>query len=542
MDILHRNLAALRKRSPDLAQRLCLPVASDHVRLPAPGQDQPPAYRHHRSWLPLQLGTAAVQELLGERPDGALLLLGLGLGELLHAALDDPRFTTVLAWDRDPWLLRLCLAQRDLSQAIATGRLQLALSSDLLELLPWESGLLPHPLCERIYPWELHLMEGTPGPRRALLATGELFVDDLAEALRGRGYTVLPLELTRHAREELLWTARASGAELVVSINYTHGLAELCTELGLPLLCWEIDPSTDQAQVQGPVETAHIFSYRQACVEEYRQAGFPSVRYLPLATNPARRFPPPPPIHQRHEAAISFVGSSMVAASMAHRQRFQASFQRWKGAEQPAPAQAVLQRILQVQRSDFTRNQVPALVDGLCPGWRAWARQQRLEDPAMLAGEIAAAEKRLNTVASLGSLGVKAWGDDGWKLAARAGVQPMGRAGHGREINAIYAGSTINLDIARLYQPDIATMRIFDVMACGGFVLAEHNEAVAALFEPGRELDTWRDLDQLRAKVDHYLAHPEQARAIAQAGRERVLADHTIAQRLDDMLALAGLG
>ena len=58
-------------------------------------------------------------------------------------------------------------------------------------------------------------------------------------------------------------------------------------------------------------------------------------------------------------------------------------------------------------------------------------------------------------------------------------------------------------------------MRVFDVLACGGFVLAERSPALAELFEIGAEVECYASADELEAKVAHYLAHPEAARAIA---------------------------
>ena len=42
---------------------------------------------------------------------------------------------------------------------------------------------------------------------------------------------------------------------------------------------------------------------------------------------------------------------------------------------------------------------------------------------------------------------------------------------------------------------------------------------------------------ELHAKVRHYQAHPQEARAMAERGRERVLREHTIGARLEQMLA-----
>ena len=99
------------------------------------------------------------------------------------------------------------------------------------------------------------------------------------------------------------------------------------------------------------------------------------------------------------------------------------------------------------------------------------------------------------------------------------------------------SNGAIHLDIGRLYQPDIVTMRVFDVLACGGFLLAGHSEALLEMFTPGVELECWSTLDELEDKVRFYQQHPDKAQTIALAGRARVLRDHTIRQRLLTMLS-----
>jgi spore maturation protein CgeB len=84
-------------------------------------------------------------------------------------------------------------------------------------------------------------------------------------------------------------------------------------------------------------------------------------------------------------------------------------------------------------------------------------------------------------------------------------------------------------------------MRVFDVLACGGFVLAERSEALAELFEIGVEVDCYANADELEAKVELYLREPERARAIAVRGREAVQRRHTVAARVRHMLAASGL-
>jgi spore maturation protein CgeB len=113
----------------------------------------------------------------------------------------------------------------------------------------------------------------------------------------------------------------------------------------------------------------------------------------------------------------------------------------------------------------------------------------------------------------------------------------MGPAGHGEELTRIYSSDAIHVDIGRIYQSDIVTMRVFDVLACGGFCLAEWSEGLEDLFEVGVELDTWRTLEELLDKASFWLeAGAERRREVGRAGRDRVLRDHTIQQRLRRMI------
>lgn len=554
-DFLLANLRALHRVAPDLVARIRLPVSDKHVQFPA-AEGDPVLYQVGFHWQPLSIPPDQVDALVATHPgDGPFFVLGIGVGEIVHALLRRSPSTRVEAWDRDPWLLRQFLASRDLAREILGGRLRLHLAADVLALCPWKGPLVIHPLLGRVYRAERHFLEEGVAERRVLLAASGLFADDVADELRNRGYAVLPWETTRHAREELVLAARASGARFVVAVNYNHGLAEMCRELGLDLVCWEVDPAMDRITIteagstlsfgddagwMAPCARFHLFSHRAANVSSYQGVGFHLVEYLPLATNPERRFPVEVPEDSPYRVPVSFVGSSMLASATEACHQFVEAFLQWRPKAPSDLPEKVWEAVLQLQRAEMTRYRIPEGLDVSCPGWRAFASQQRNPDPAVFAGEGAAAEKRLNLVASLAPYGVQVWGDEGWQCVEAEGARYRGPAGHTHELNLIYSGSTINVDINRIYQPDIVTMRVFDVLACGGFLLTEWSPALKDLFEVGREVETWATQAELEEKIAYYLAHPEEARAIAERGRARVLRDHTVAQRVERMLGSLG--
>lgn len=104
------------------------------------------------------------------------------------------------------------------------------------------------------------------------------------------------------------------------------------------------------------------------------------------------------------------------------------------------------------------------------------------------------------------------------------------------EVGEVYSRSHIvfNTSIAG----DV-TMRVFEGAAAGALVLTDAvANGLAELFSVGQEIVVFDDDTDLLAKVDHFLAHPQEWEAIAAAGQRRVLAEHTYAHRVDRLLEI----
>jgi spore maturation protein CgeB len=546
MGLLDSNLDALRQSGSDLPDRLTDPTTSDHLDCRDDGKV---LLRIHRTLVSLHLPEASIQHILDGLPEAPseILLFGLGLGEVLEELLLVHSQTRIVAWERDPAILAIVLSQVDCAEAILEGRLQLILGSDLREHRPGsDTTVLIHPLLRQIYWREQEWMEGDPERPIAVIAAGTLFVDDLSHALLEEGMATWTLDLLTHSRSELNRTLTTMKPRAVAAINYTLGLAELCTEHALPLLVWEIDPSIDP--VRAPtrtIEGAHIFSWCRSNIDAWKKAGFTSAHYLPLAANPAHRTPLTLTRAEkgRYEAEICFVGSSLLRQVVEFRNLLRGGVGEWLRRNRKDPDQAgpIIDAILMHQREKLSRYVIPDLVEGAMPGFLAEmkALKQRF-DPVALLGELAAAERRLSVVASLGDQGIQVWGDPGWRSVQKYGVRFRGSAGHRDELTRIYNAASIHIDIGRIYQLDIVTMRVFDVISCGGFLIAERNDAVLELFEDGVEIETWVTVEGLKNKCRYYLEHPERAAEIANRGRRRLLEDHSIRHRLQEMLAVSG--
>jgi len=93
----------------------------------------------------------------------------------------------------------------------------------------------------------------------------------------------------------------------------------------------------------------------------------------------------------------------------------------------------------------------------------------------------------------------------------------------GDDYAAAFSQAGIALNPLTRNHRDLSTQRSFEIPACGGFMLAERTVEHLLLFREGVEAEFWGDLEELVDKVKYYLAHPEEARAIGQRGRERCL-------------------
>jgi spore maturation protein CgeB len=80
--------------------------------------------------------------------------------------------------------------------------------------------------------------------------------------------------------------------------------------------------------------------------------------------------------------------------------------------------------------------------------------------------------------------------------------------------------------------------RLFEVTGCGGFLITDWRPVLPELFEPEREVVTFRSRQELKEKVDYYLAHPEERQEIADRGYARAHGEHTYEKRLGRMLEI----
>jgi spore maturation protein CgeB len=83
--------------------------------------------------------------------------------------------------------------------------------------------------------------------------------------------------------------------------------------------------------------------------------------------------------------------------------------------------------------------------------------------------------------------------------------------------------------------------RNFEVPSCGGFLLTGMAENLGQYYEIGKEVVCFDDRHDLIEKVRYYLKHENERAAIAEAGYERTIRDHTYPRRFSEIFEQLGM-
>ena len=84
--------------------------------------------------------------------------------------------------------------------------------------------------------------------------------------------------------------------------------------------------------------------------------------------------------------------------------------------------------------------------------------------------------------------------------------------------------------------------RNFEIPGCGSFCLTEYADDLESYYEIGEEIECFSTVKEAPEKIRYYLSHEEAREAIAKAGYERTLREHTYEKRFQEIFHRMGLG
>jgi len=308
-------------------------------------------------------------------------------------------------------------------------------------------------------------------------------------------------------------------------------LTRFFTDIELPYVSWYVDSPTfileDFCNQLSPYLT--IFVWDDSYVKELRTKGFENVFYLPLATDPYYFNIITNKRNHRHLACdVGFVGNSWSQVigrcmdQMGEIEHLESVLEKAAAAFITSPDRCIsnltdtLSREEQLLFAWLTENMRDTLEATIT--WKATQMH------------------RLSCVKKIIPFRPHIHGDPSWRrlLNGRSVVLP--ELNYYDELPHFYNLCTINLNTTSMQMKNAVNQRVFDVPACGSFLLTDYRPQLEELFDVGKEIVFYRHHDEIEDLAAFYLKHHTERNRIAARAHERVLGEHTYVHRLTALI------
>lgn len=103
----------------------------------------------------------------------------------------------------------------------------------------------------------------------------------------------------------------------------------------------------------------------------------------------------------------------------------------------------------------------------------------------------------------------------------------------------IYSSAQISINVHENYQRVFGgdcNERTFKIPLCGGFEITDDVACIRKYFDVDKEIIIARDTKEWFDKIEYYLSHPEDKKAIIAAGQKKVLTSHTYHNRAQQII------
>lgn len=387
---------------------------------------------------------------------------------------------------------------------------------------------------------------------------------DILQTFRNFGITVHTEELEMHnkqtsprecAEKVSAWILQKPLA-FVFSINFFPAVSYTCEKLKVPYVCWSVDSPVAELFSNALKNTYNrVFLFDRAQYEFFAPINPACIHYLPLCTNVKRW--EQIILGMTEDDYLTYGGDVSFVGSLYYEKCRYDSLLQAQTSSSGLPVSGI-GRI-----SDRTRGFVDGLIEAQLKVFGCNFIQKCLPEDVLR--EIADADTDFYR-------GADTYGDTdrylvahqyiGFKLAAVERERTLNRLSEHFDVNLytrsdtsrlpkvrckggastltempkIFQASKINLNITIRPIETGLSLRIWDILGCGGFLLTNYQSEIPSYFEIGRDLETYESAEELEEKVHYYLTHDEERVEIAINGYEKVAKYHTYEIRLAQMI------
>jgi spore maturation protein CgeB len=359
-----------------------------------------------------------------------------------------------------------------------------------------------------------------------MLDTGYLTVADCIRGFEKSGHRVYTISPGEGFIKRLLTLLVEVKPDFLMAVNHLGfdeegKLTELLADLKFPFAIWYVDSPTyvlkdDPRNVS---DYCALFCWDSCYLDRIAGMGYFSPTHLPLATDPDIFIPLGGRSGIFPEIPLSFVGNSMKFATETWREKISpAVYGKFKNA-------AVSR---QLESRHLSMGEILLELGGD-------KENKGFDLEASFVWE-ATKEYRLRLVEALIPLGMTVYGDEGWHefISDPRCVKPP--VDYYEELPRLFNATAVNFNATSLQMKRAVNQRVFDVAACGAFLLTDRMPDLENFFEIGTEAVCYETEEEAVELARYYLGRRGEREKIAGAARKRVLAEHTYTQRMSALI------
>lgn len=331
----------------------------------------------------------------------------------------------------------------------------------------------------------------------------------------------------------------------VFSINFFPAISYTCNHFHIPYVCWSVDsPVPELFSNALKNEWNRIFLFDRAQYEFFSPVNPEHIHYLPLAANVKHWenvvLNMTDDDYIKYGGDVSFVGSLYTE---------KCKYDRLVAPQISPYTQGFVDGLIEAQLKVFGCNfiadnlneRVISEIASADPDFYRGTDTYMDTDRYLVAHEYIgiklASVERLRTLQALSKrfdVNLYTRSD----TSALPDVHCKGGANTLTEMPKIFHASKINLNMTMRPIETGLSLRVWDILGCGGFLLTNYQAEIEDYFTIGRDLEVYDSMAELTDKVNYYLAHEDERVEIAVHGYEKTAAFHTYETRLAQILRI----
>ena len=328
----------------------------------------------------------------------------------------------------------------------------------------------------------------------------------------------------------------------VFSINFFPAISYTCNHFKVPYVCWSVDsPVPELFSNALKNEWNRIFLFDHAQYEFFRPFNPKHIFYLPLATNVKRWetviLNMTDDDFAKYDSDVSFVGSLYTEKCRYDSLSISPYTQGFVDGLMEAQLKVYGYNFISDNLNDRVIDEIAGADPDFYEGSDTFADTRRyLVSHQYIGMKLASLERErtLNRLAEHFRVTLYTHSDTSplKNIDCRGGVSTL------IEMPKVFHASKINLNMTMRPIETGLSLRVWDILGCGGFLLSNYQAEIPEYFEIGKDLETYESMEELEQKVQYYLSHEDERIEIAISGYEKVAKFHTYELRIAEMIRI----